>query len=188
MPPKTKISEAMIIDAGFRLVREEGIGALNVRSVSSKLNCSTQPVMHHFATVDLLKQAIYRRADAYHTEYLLSHDVGVDDPMLAIGMRYIRFAAQEKHLFRFLFQSDQFKNESLSALLYGDAILPMLRILQEEAALTEEQSREVFGSLFIAAHGFASLFANNAMQYNEADCARSLEVIFMGLIRTIKEK
>lgn len=186
MPPKLKITKDMIINAGFCLIRDEGIAALNVRSLSARLNCSTQPVMHHFATVEMLIQAIYRYADAFHSEYLLSCDVETDNPMLAIGLRYIRFAMEEKHLFRFLFQSDQFTNNSISDLLNGDDLLPFIQILREETGLTLAQSREVFASLFIAAHGFASLHANNAMHGSESDCAKILEMIFMGLIGTMK--
>lgn len=43
----------MIIDAAFEIVRETGAENINARTVSKKLNCSTQPVMYHFATIAL---------------------------------------------------------------------------------------------------------------------------------------
>lgn len=53
MPPKAKITKDMIIDAAFEIARETGAENINARTVSKKLNCSTQPVMYHFATIAL---------------------------------------------------------------------------------------------------------------------------------------
>ena len=48
MPPKTRITKEMIINAGFEIVRFDGVEALNARNIASKLSCSTQPVMYCF--------------------------------------------------------------------------------------------------------------------------------------------
>lgn len=55
MPPKAKITKDMIIDAAFEIARKTGAENINARTVSQKLNCSTQPVMYHFATIEELK-------------------------------------------------------------------------------------------------------------------------------------
>ena len=52
MPPKPKIKRDMVIDAAFEVVRKTGAENINARTVSKKLNCSTQPVMYHFATIE----------------------------------------------------------------------------------------------------------------------------------------
>ena len=39
---------------------------------------------------------------------------------------------------------------------------------------------------FCAAHGMASLLANNAMDYDEAQCGRMLEQVFYGMIASRK--
>ena len=57
MPPKAKITKEMVIDAAFEVARETGAENINARTVSKKLNCSTQPVMYHFATIEELKKA-----------------------------------------------------------------------------------------------------------------------------------
>ena len=50
MPPKVKVTKDMVIDAAFEIAREAGAENINARTVAKKLNCSTQPVMYHFAT------------------------------------------------------------------------------------------------------------------------------------------
>ena len=68
MPPKVKVTKDMVIDAAFEIAREAGAENINARTVAKKLNCSTQPVMYHFATIEELKKAAYAKADDYHTE------------------------------------------------------------------------------------------------------------------------
>lgn len=61
MPPKPKISKDMLIDAAFAVARETGAENINARTVSKKLNCSTQPVMYHFATIEALKKQLINK-------------------------------------------------------------------------------------------------------------------------------
>lgn len=68
MPAKAKVTKEMIVDAAFAVARETGAGNINARTVSERLNCSTQPVMYHFATIEELKQTVYAKADRYHVD------------------------------------------------------------------------------------------------------------------------
>lgn len=45
MPPKPKITEKMILDTAFSIVRMEGEEKLTVRRIAEKPGCSTQPVL-----------------------------------------------------------------------------------------------------------------------------------------------
>ena len=58
MPPKAKVTREMIIDTAFEIIRNTGIETVNARTVSKELNCSTQPVMYHFKTIEELKKII----------------------------------------------------------------------------------------------------------------------------------
>ena len=185
MPPKAQITKEMIVEAGLELVRMCGAEALNVRRVAAELKCSTQPVMYHFSTVEELKDEIYSAADEFHTGYIMN--VGEnEDSMLAIGMRYIKFAAEEKHLFRFLFQSDKYANRGFTELVEGEGLTPIFEILQQEAEITAEQSREAFAALFLTVHGIAGLLANNSMEYDEKYFEKILTDVFMGVIGMMK--
>lgn len=186
MPPKAKITRDMILETGLQLIRQEGADALNVRRIAAELQCSTQPVMYHFPKTEELKQELYTAADAYHSEYLMQFDPEKDDPMLAIGLRYIRFAAQERELFRFLMQSEHFRSQRMQDMTAMPELAPILEILQAQAQITAEQSRQAFSVLFYAVHGMASLLVNNAMTFDESYCAGVLENVFMGVIGYMK--
>lgn len=185
MPPKAKIKKDMIIEAGLQIVRKEGQESLNVRRIAAELHCSTQPVMYHYKTVDALKADIYQAADSFHTEYIMQPDDAAN-PMLSIGLQYIRFACQEKNLFRFLFQSGQFENIGFRELLEKEDSTILIQPLAAQAGLTDGQARTVFETLFICVHGYASLLANNAMPYDEAHCIELLTTTFMGIVGFIR--
>ena len=106
MPPKPKITKDMILDASFEIVREQGHEMLNVRAIAAKLKCSTQPVMYNFKTIEEIRTQTYKRADEYHSAYIMPRGKSCDDPLLELGMNYIRFGYEEKNLFRFLFQTN----------------------------------------------------------------------------------
>ncbi len=184
MPPKAKISKDMVTQAGLAVVRAEGAENLSVRRVAAELGCSTQPVMYHYRTVDELREDVYSEAERYHSEYIVTPDKE-HDPMLAIGLRYILFAYEEKHLFRFMFESDRF-HAGFSDVMYADGNNPMIKPLCEGAGLTPDQAAEAFAALFICVHGAASLLANNSIEYDEKYFERLLTNIFMGTIGMIK--
>ena len=64
MPPKAKISKEMIIEEAFQIARTEGVDKITARRISERLNCSTQPVLYYFATVEEIKTAVCLRAKA----------------------------------------------------------------------------------------------------------------------------
>ncbi|MBR0373824.1 MAG: TetR/AcrR family transcriptional regulator [Mogibacterium sp.] len=179
MPPRTKISKDMIIDAAVEVVRQGGFENVNARTVSERLHCSTQPVMYHFATIDSLKRATYARVDRLHSQYMMNIPPA-QDPVLGIGLNYIRFAVEEPQLFRFLFQSGYAEENSLLEMIDSEELLPILAAMQEGAGLRMEKTKEIFLTVALFAHGYASIIANNGLEYDEALIAEHLERAWNG--------
>ena len=188
MPAKIKATKEMIIDAAFAVARETGAENINARTVSERLNCSTQPVMYHFATIEKLKRAAYERADCYHSEYLMNIENPQKGAMLGIGMNYIRFAIEEPHLFRFLFQSDFFNGSTMIELIDAEELSPVLSAMQGALGMGTEQTKKVFLTVFLFAHGYASIIANNALEYDEELIKSHLEQTYRGAILAAKEE
>lgn len=188
MPPKAKITKDMVINAAFEVARETGVENINARTVSKKLNCSTQPVMYHFATIEELKQSAYTKADWYHTEYLMHIPESQEDIMLGIGLNYIRFAIEEPHLFRFLFQSGFAVENSLIEMINSEELKPVISAMQEAMNVNIEQTKEVFITLALFVHGYASIIVNNSLEYDENLIAMHLKRVYTGAILTIQEE
>ena len=186
MPPRAKITKEMIVDTAFCIVQEQGIDKVTARSISEKLNCSTQPVLYHFATIEEIKDSVYQKADEYHTGYIMNMEQDYGNPMLAIGVNYIRFAMEERNLFRFLFQSDEFSGFGIMDLVESEDIGPLLEVLKQELDMPMEQVKKVFSTLFIFVHGYASLYANNTMVFDERVVLEALDNVFLGAVCALK--
>ena len=178
MPKKPTTTKEAMTEGAFRLVREQGHEALTARNLASFLGCSTQPVMYQFPGMDTLKDLVYQKADAFHSEYILA---GGD--LLEIGLRYVQFAKEEPLLFRFLFQSGRFTGLSLEDLIRAPETAGILSAVSAEEELTPEDAAAFFEPLAALVHGYASLIANNAMKYNPDAIRRALITIAEGLER-----
>ncbi len=186
MPPKAKITKEMIVDAGFKLVRKSGPNKITAQAVAAVMGCSTQPIMSHFKKVEDLRTAVAEKADQYHSAYLLN--IVGNNPMMEIGINYIRFAKEERNLFRLLFQSENFSGTSFQDCLNSPELQPILDIFSREAGISPLDARKAFKALFLVVHGYASLFANNGLLYDEQEIAEDLTLIFEGTMCTLKEK
>ena len=181
MPPKTKVTAAMIIHAAVEVARQNGFENINARTVSDKLRCSTQPVMYHFSTIESLKKAAYRHVDHLHSEYMMNTASG-QDPILGIGLNYIRFAVKEPQLFRFLFQSGYAEENSLLEMIDSEELIPILAAMQEGSGLNIEKTKQVFLTVALFAHGYASIIANNHLEFDEKLIAEHLERTWSGAV------
>ena len=178
MPPKAKITKEMIIDAAFEITRESGIERVNARTVSEKLGCSTQPVMYYFKKIEDIKSAVWKKTDDFHTEYIMN--IQSNEPMMDIGMNFIRFAATEKNLFRLLFQSDGLVEKEVTDMVWTGSASPMLEVLMKTDNVDLDGARSIFSTIGFYVHGFASLLANNSMEYNEESARVMLKRVGIG--------
>lgn len=102
--------------------------------------------------------------------------------MLGIGMAYIRFAADEPLLFRFLFQSNSFSGKSIVELIDDEALEPILTIFSQGIQIDMIKTKEIFRILFLFVHGYASMLANNTISFDEKSIANDLELVLDGAI------
>lgn len=187
MPPKAKISKAMVTGASVEIIRKYGHENLNARAIAEQLNCSTQPVMYNFRTVDEIREAAYKAADEYHTAFIMPKETD-QNPMLTLGLNYVRFGYEEKNIFRFLFQTNQFGGMDVDALMGNPSLSGIIDVMAKGLDCGAGEAREMFLTFFCAAHGLASLMANNSMGYDETQNRKILEELFFGMAAFRKEK
>lgn len=187
MPPKVRITKKMVEDAAIEVIRTSGHENLNVRTIAAHLGCSTQPVMYSFNTVDQIREAAYHAADEYHSAFIMPKESD-RNPMLAMGLNYVRFGCEEKNLFRFLFQTNKFGGVNVKALLRDPRINGILEVMAAGLDCGIEDAREMFLTFFCTVHGLASLLANNSMEYDEEQSKKILADIFHGMISFRKRK
>ena len=140
MPPKVKITKKMVADASFEVIRANGHENLNARTISEYLGCSTQPVLYSFKTVGEIREAAYEIADGYHTMFIMPKDTD-ENPMLALGLNYVRFGQEEKNLFRFLFQTDKFGGKDVAVLMADPGLADIMEIMAAGLKVDIEQAK-----------------------------------------------
>lgn len=178
MPKKPTTTKDAMIEGAFRLIREKGHESLTARNLASFLGCSTQPIMYQFPNLDTLRDLTYKKADAFHTEYILAAG-----DLLEIGLRYVQFAKEEPMLFKLLFQSGRFTGLSLEDLILAPETAGVLSAVSAEGSLAPEDAAAFFEPLAALVHGYASLIANNAMKYDPDAIRNALITIGEGLER-----
>ena len=186
MPPKTRITRKMIEEASFEIIRKEGHENLNARTIANHLNCSTQPVLYSFKTVDEIRESAYELADRFHAGYIMPDETD-DNPLLTLGLKYVRFGHEEKNLFRFLYQTDKFGGMDIDTLMGNPGLLEILKVVAKEVDCDIEEARKMFLIFFSVAHGLASLLANNSMKYDEEQITGMLKKVFFGMLSSGEE-
>ena len=144
--------------------------------------------MYHFARIEEMKRAVYEKADLFHTEYLMNIEKPENGIMLGIGLNYIRFAIREPNLFRFLFQSGFAVGNSLLEMIDAEELVPVLSAMQGAMGITMEQTKEVFLTIAMFAHGYASIIANNSLEYDEKLVAAHLERAYRGAVLAVQNE
>ena len=142
MPKKPTNTKENMIEGAFQLIRHKGYKAFSARNLAAFLGCSTQPIMYQFPNLAELKELAYQKADSFHSEYILS---GAN--LLEIGLRYVKFAADEPMLFKFLFQSGHYAGLRLEDLMSTPDAAPLLEIASNEEGLTLEEAMSYFEPL-----------------------------------------
>lgn len=188
MPPKAKITREMVINAAFEIACTNGAKEISARTVAEKLGTSTQPVMYHFSTIAELKRVTYAKVNTFHTEYITKFDTENSDIMYEIGRRYIQFAAEEKHLFRFLFQSDFIVEDSITGIIDTEEASPVVELMSKAMGLDIQKTKQIFLLIAMFAHGYASMLANNTLEYDENVIMSHLELAYKGAFTAVTEE
>ena len=179
MPPKKKLTRETIVNAALALVKERGADYLNARELAGRLGTSTQPIFSQFATMQELKAAVL---DAAYECYLAYQKEDIEKgnypPYKASGMSYIRFAGEEKELFKLLFMRSR-RNETYSPSEADD----MATMVAEMMAIPLDKARRFHLSMWIFVHGVATMLATDYITFSEEMVSSLITDTFQGLKR-----
>ena len=157
MPPKVKVTKEEIVYAAVEIVRIGGAQAINARTVAASLNCSTQPVFSNFKTMDELRLAVVEKADQLCQAYIQKEiESGKYPAYKASGMAYIRFAKEERELFKLLYMRDRTGEQIADELEMTDQIQ---NIVHHNTGLSGDSMRLFHLEMWAYVHGIATMFA-----------------------------
>ena len=181
MPAVRKVSKEQIINAAVDVLRDDGFSAINARSVAKKLGCSTQPIYFSFRNMEELKAALTERAIQMHTQRVrdsLRIHEGNDSRYSSYGMGFVKFAAEEKQLFRWLYlegeQLGPYQNDVLTS--------EVISVITEEFGYEEDVARRLHQDMVYFTYGLAILANTDHLHLTEAELREAFRREFRALI------
>ena len=179
MPPKVKVTKEDIINAAVDIVRKSGAQAINARTIAAVLNCSTQPVFSNFATMDELRLAVVEKADIMCQAYMRREvESGAFPAYKANGMAYIRFAKEEKELFKLLYMRDR-SGESVPETT--EQTDKMESIVHNNTGLGGVEAKLFHFEMWAYVHGIATMFATGYLDLDWELVSKMLTDSYQGL-------
>lgn len=178
MPKSVKIEKEKIIETAFEMVKAQGEGALNARSLAKALGCSTQPIFSNFSCMEDIKKEVITRAENLHETYTAEEMQRTDIPLYkSSGLAYIRFARQEKELFKLLFMRDRTK-EIIPPI---EVLKPIVDIIVKTTGLSEKQAYLLHLEMWIYVHGIATMVATAYLDWDENTVSNMMSDVYQGV-------
>ena len=98
MARKTLISKEVILQTALQMLIEEGYSSINIKTLSQKIGCSTQPLVWHFENMDGLRKALVEYALNYANDKMMPKEDSNVMPFEQVGNAYIKLALYEPNL------------------------------------------------------------------------------------------
>lgn len=179
MPRKFMFTREEIISAALNLVRKGGMPALTARALGAELGTSSRPVFGLFKNMEEVQTEVMRAANDLYQCYLTEDMAGGKyPPYKASGMAYIRFAREEKELFRLLFMRDRSGERVEDS---REEIRPLLEIIKGQLGLGEEDAYCFHLEMWIYVHGIATMLVTSYLEWDEGFISRVLTDGYEGM-------
>ena len=178
MPPKCRFTREEIIQAALDLTAEKGVGALTARGLAQRLGSSAKPIFGLFANMEVVQQEVVKAANLRYQEYLRQDmSAGRYPPYKASGMAYIRFAREQKELFKLLFMRDRTHEEKAA----GDELEALLGLIQKNMGLSRDDAYRFHLEMWIYVHGIATMIATAYLEWDMDFISAALTDAYQGL-------
>ena len=180
MPPKVRVTKEDIIKASINMVREKGVDVLNARAIAAYMGCSTQPIFSNYASMDELRRDVMNNAYNLYMNFLKQEaESNQYPPYKSTGMGYIRFAKEEKELFKMLFMRDRSKEPIEDD--FDESTQTSISIMQKNLGLSREKAKQFHLEMWIYVHGIASLLATSYLPLEWDDISNMVTDAYEGM-------
>lgn len=158
MAPRVKVTKDDIINTAIDLIRNNGDGAINARAIANALNCSTQPIFSNFDSMEDLEQEVIVGIYNIYATFLKNEAESQKYPQYkAYGMAYIRFAKEEKELFKILFMRDRTNEEASVSIDFEESV----QMIMKSTGLSYEKAQLMHFEMWTCVHGIATMIATS---------------------------
>ena len=179
MPPKFKFTRDEITNAALNVTRKNGISGLTARALAAELGCSVKPIFGLFKNMEEVGQEVFIASDLLYQNYLREDMAkGKYYPYKASGMAYIRFAKEERELFKLLFMRDRSREKIEEN---KEEIRPLMQLIQQNLGISEDEAYLFHLEMWLYVHGIATMIATSYLDWDDEFISRVLTDAYMGL-------
>lgn len=179
MPPKFKFTRDEITNAALNVTRKNGISGLTARALAAELGCSVKPIFGLFKNMEEVGQEVFIASDLLYQNYLREDMAkGKYSPYKASSMAYIRFAKEERELFKLLFMRDRSREKIEEN---KEEIRPLMQLIQQNLGISEDEAYLFHLEMWLYVHGIATMIATSYLDWDDEFISRVLTDAYMGL-------
>lgn len=171
MGRKTQISKDVILQAALAMLIRDGYSAINIKTLSKEIGCSTQPLVWHFENMDGLRKALADYALMYANEKMCPSTNGAIDAFEQVGRAYIKMALYEPNLFQFVFLNGSgcYPTGDASMLIKDKDHAELIKIIAKEFQISEQNAGQYIQNSIIYTHGVAAFVATGTINIPEKE-------------------
>ncbi len=182
----------MILEAAYELLDEAGIGAVAIKQIAAKLNCSSQPISWQFESMTNLKKELYPYAANKLYGSLEEKMKGKDavEAFFISGVHYISQACDHPNVFRFINVDNP--KDTIGESVYGDASIFTLQFDKNAAKMLAAKYNkpvEVIGELVrdtvIYTHGLAVMMMFDSYRLPKETACKMIYDMGMKMLKAI---
>ncbi len=185
MPRDFLFTKEQVVGAALELTREKGFAAVSARALGEKLGTSSRPVFSHFENMAEVQRAIIAAANEVYQDYRRRETAsGKYPPYKASGMAYIRFAREERELFKLLFMRDR-SGEAIKE--NPEEMDALIGLVSRQIHTDRERAKLFYLEMWVYVHGIATMLVTNYLDWDEELVSRSVTDVYEGLKRRYGE-
>ncbi len=178
MPPKVRITKTDIISKALELIRQNGEDAINARTIATALGCSTQPIFSNFTSMEDLHEKLMQASYELYLNFIQKEIEDGKYPMYkASGMAYIRFAKEEKELFKLLFMCDRSGKDFIPTTDFDASV----EMIMNANGISKEKATLIHLEMWICVHGIGTMLATSFLELDFELISNMLTDIYQGI-------
>lgn len=185
--PRNKITKDMILKAAFSILRDQGHGAVNARSIAGEVGCSVQPIYSYFENMDDLIGELFAYTRQFYSNYVEIHS-DKKKYFTWSGRCHLRFAREENHLFVFLFMTKHTNILSFQEFYGQFAKADVESYIETAIGLNKEEAKKLYMNMMIYTHGIASMIVTGAAELSDQEIGNMIEFAFWGFLKEIRKE
>lgn len=180
IPRSYMFTKEQVLDAAIELTRKKGFSAVSARSLGGQqLGTTSRPIFSHFENMTDVQKGIISAANKLYQSFRAEEIAsGKYVPYKANGMAYIRFAKEEKELFKLLFMRDRSVEQIKEN---PEEMEALIGLIAKQVNIDKEAARFFYLEMWAYTHGIASMIATGFYEWDEPLASRALTDVYEGL-------